>query len=399
MAGGILRVAFATAVALGLLAAAAELVLRAGGARPRGAAELSRAIPDGWTGFRLRPSVSGEEAVVTNELGMHSPRSYPLVPPPGSLRVAVLGSSVAYGMGLRFADTIPAVVERELRAAGHSAEVLSFGTHAFTIVNVSAQLQAYVHQFRPDAVVTVLDLQVALPAWPSVEPAAPEAGSGRPGRWESLRRRGSETSALLALLDDPRRARRWVRRATGLPLRPRSLEGTEREPAQRPALPRSAPAVPEASAAAPPEGVRAWETRRESELAAPLAAMAAFCAERGIALYFVTPYGPYFDFTDEEYESMSARDFLGEAARAHGSERAALAAEVELVTRVVRRVAARGSAQVVDMLEASRAASPRTSPDFTPDGVHLTPAGNATLGRLVAARIDRDLRRPRGGGD
>jgi len=116
-----------------------------------------------------------------------------------------------------------------------------------------------------------------------------------------------------------------------------------------------------------PEDVRAWEERRERELSAPLAAMAAFCAEKAIALYFVTPYGPYFDFTDEELAGMSVQGFLEDAARVHGSERAAVGAEVELITRVVRRVAARGSAQVIDMLEASRGSSLRTSPDFTPE--------------------------------
>jgi lysophospholipase L1-like esterase len=126
--------------------------------------------------------------------------------------------------------------------------------------------------------------------------------------------------------------------------------------------------------------------------------MAAFCAERSIALYFVTPYGPYFDFTDEELEGMTVQGLLEEAARVRGSERAALVAEVELITRVVRRVAARGAAHVIDMLEASRGSSLRTSPDFTPDGVHLSPAGNAALGRLVAARIVRDLKRRDGDG-
>ena len=127
--------------------------------------------------------------------------------------------------------------------------------------------------------------------------------------------------------------------------------------------------------------------------------MAAFCAEKTIALYFVTPYGPYFDFTDEELAGMSVQGFLEEAARVHGSERAALGAEVELITRVARRVAARGSAHVIDMLDASRGSSLRTSPDFTPDGVHLSPAGNAALGRLIAARIARDLKRRSGDGD
>jgi lysophospholipase L1-like esterase len=127
-----------------------------------------------------------------------------------------------------------------------------------------------------------------------------------------------------------------------------------------------------------------------------MAAMAAFCAEKTIALYFVTPYGPYFDFTDEELAGMSVQGFLEESARVHGGERAALGAEVELITRVVRQVAARGSAHVIDMLDASRGSSLRTSPDFTPDGVHLSPAGNAALGRLIAARVLRDLA-PRSG--
>jgi lysophospholipase L1-like esterase len=88
--------------------------------------------------------------------------------------------------------------------------------------------------------------------------------------------------------------------------------------------------------------------------------------------------------------------FLEEAARVHGSERAALGAEVELITRVVRRVAARGSAHVIDMLEASRRSSIRTSPDFTEDGVHLSPTGNAAFGKLIATRIVGDVHRRSG---
>jgi lysophospholipase L1-like esterase len=122
-----------------------------------------------------------------------------------------------------------------------------------------------------------------------------------------------------------------------------------------------------------------------------MAAMAAFSAEKTIALYLVTPYGPYFDFTDDELAHMSVHGFLEESARVHGSERAALGAEVELITRVARRVAAQGSAHVIDMLEASRSSSLRTSPHFSHDGVHLSPAGNAALGKLIAARIVRDV--------
>jgi lysophospholipase L1-like esterase len=385
--GGLLRLALVVGAVLALAACAAELVLRAAGVKPRPAAEPSHIVPDGWTGFRLRPGVSGQEPFVTNDLGMHAPRSYTLARPPGTLRVAMLGSSVVYGLNLGFADTIPAVVERELQAAGHRAEVLNFGTHGFSIVNLSALLQAYVHQLQPDVVVVVVDLQVGLPRWPAVRPAEGPADEGieKLDRWEALLKRGSERSALLTVLDDPRAARRWIRRVTGLPLQPRPSPAPRRPPRARTPGPVHDPAgEPTASA---PEDVRAYEARREAELAAPLAAMAAFAAEKGIAVYFVTPYGPYFDLSEAELARMSVHHFLEEAARVHGSERAALGAEAELITRVVRRVAARGSARVIDMLDASRRSSLRTSPDFTEDGVHLSPAGNVAFGRLIATRI------------
>ena len=112
--GGLLRLALAVGAVLGVLAGVAELGLRAAGVRPRAAPEPSNVVPDGWTGFRLRPGVSGEEPFITNDLGMHAPRSYARTPAPGTLRVAVLGSSVVYGMNVALRDTIPAAIEREL---------------------------------------------------------------------------------------------------------------------------------------------------------------------------------------------------------------------------------------------------------------------------------------------
>jgi hypothetical protein len=397
--GGLLRWALAVAVVLGVGAGAVELGLRAAGAKPHVPAELSNVVPDGWTGFRLRPGVGGQEAFVTNDLGLHAARSYALAPPPGTLRVAVLGSSVVYGLNVPLADTIPAAVERELRAAGRRAEVLNFGTHAFTIVHVSAMLQAYVHQLKPDVVVVVVDLQIGLPSWPEVRPGAapPEPGIVKLDWWQALLARGSERSALVGLLDDPRAARRWIRRTTGLPLQPRPRPTPRPEQGVRTGAPAPGPAP--SPAPAPPERIRAYEERRERELAAPLAAMAAFAAEQSIELYFVTPYGPYFDLTEEELARMSVHGLLEDAARVHGGDRAALGAEVALITRVTRRVAGAGPARVIDMLEASRSSSLRTSSHFTPDGVHLTPAGNAAFGRLIATHILQDLARRPGGGD
>jgi lysophospholipase L1-like esterase len=377
---------------LAAVACGAELVLRAAGVAPRPAAEASTTVPDRFTAFRLRPDVSGEEPHVTNDLGLHAPRAYSPSPAPGVLRVAVLGSSVVYGLNTSFRDTLPAAVERELSASGLRAEALNFGTHAFTLVNVSALLQAYVHQLQPQVVVVVMDLQVALPRWPALRPGTiADDGVQALGFWESLRKRGAARSALVSVFDDPRPARRWIRRASGLPLLPAAAVRAEREETRAAAAAHGE--VGDARSAPPGETVSAYERRRERELAAPLAAMAAFCAARDIRLYFVTPFGPYFHFTDEELARMEVHHFLEEAARVHGSERVALGAEVELITRVLRGLAAKGPARVIDMLEASRRASLRTSAHFTPDGVHLSPQGNAALGRLVAERIAQDVAR------
>jgi hypothetical protein len=394
MAVGLLRMAFAFLTVVGLAAIAVELGLRVGGARPHTTPEASNVVPDGWTGFRLRPGVSGQEAFVTNDLGMHAPRSYTLARPPSSLRVAVLGSSVVYGLATPFADTIPGVLERELQAAGHRAEVLNFGTHGFTIVHVSALLQAYVHQFEPQVVVVVVDLQVGLPAWPPVRAETGEQQDEsiqKLGWREALVKRGSERSALISLIDDPRPARRWIRRATGLPLvaRPRTPPGRQPEAQSQPPAPAAAVGPTPSS----PEEIRAYERARERDLGAPMAAMAAFCAAKGIDLYFMTPYGPYFDLSEDELQRMSVHHFLEEAARIHGSERAALAAEVELITRVARQLAGSGSARVIDMLGASRSSSLRSSPDFTVDGVHFSTTGNAVVGKLIATRIVESIER------
>ncbi len=94
MVGGLLRLALVVTAVLGVVAGVSELGLRAAGVGPRDAAGLTEVIPDRWTGFRLRPGIPGPEAFATNELGMHAPRPYTLEPPPVSMRVAVLGSSV-----------------------------------------------------------------------------------------------------------------------------------------------------------------------------------------------------------------------------------------------------------------------------------------------------------------
>jgi lysophospholipase L1-like esterase len=390
---GLLRQALAVAAVLALLAATAELLLRAAGVEPQATRQPSNVVADGWTDFRLRPDVSGQEAFVTNDLGMHAPRSYATAPPPGFMRVAMLGSSVVYGLNLPFADTLPSALERELQAAGRPAEVLNFGAHAFSIVNVSAQLQAYAHQLQPHVAVVLVDLQVALVRWPPLRPAERSRAEGieTMGRGRALLARGASRSALAGLLDDPRPARRWLRRTTGLPLHPHPGLEPVRAVAPSSAPAAAAPSPGPSLVAEPVAGIADYERRRERELRAPLAAMAAFADAASIELYLVTPYGPYFGLSAEEIERMSVRHFIEDAARVHGDARVALEAEAALVSRVVRQVADDGPAHVVDLLDASRRAAREAPGHFTEDGVHLTPEGNAALGRIIATRLVRDL--------
>ena len=211
-------------------------------------------------------------------------------------------------------------------------------------------------------------------------------GSRSSSGWEALLKRGAARSALLAVFDDPRPARRWIRRASGLPLRPRAARPGRRRPdRERRPCRRGRP---------PPRvrrrRIRAYEERRERELAAPLAAMAAFCAEKSIAIYFVTPYGALL----RPHRRRAGAHGGGPVPRGGGRgprQRAprARGARSSWSPACSAVVAARGSARVIDMLEASRAASLRDLPDFAADGIHLTTTGNAALGRLIARRILR----------
>jgi hypothetical protein len=397
----LLRVVVGATIVLLLIAGALEGALRLSGIKPINLAEagLSATIRDDWTGWRLRPNVqTGPEWALTNALGMHDPRpAYPLQKPVGTTRVAVIGSSVVYGPGNMFNTTIPHGLETELRALGYQAEAMNFGTNGFNVVNSSAMVQAYVQQFQPDAVVIVLDLQMSFPRWPGVMQNTSESSVRQLSWSEALLKRGAERSALLSLIDDPAKARALVA-GLGLPLAPRV------PPPQTPA--RAAPAAPAAPAAAPAPAAAAavstapappptdragFERWRRAELSAPLAATAAFCREKGIRLFVMTPYGPYFQASDDEIAKFSL-GMLKESQAAMGGLRPALVRETELVTEVVREVAGQYGAEVVDMLEPSRAATLKEPPHFSTDGIHYSAAGNVAIGQMLARRVDAALK-------
>ena len=230
----------------------------------------------------------------------------------------------------------------------------------------------------------VVDLQVGLARWPAVRPAtAPQD--------EGIARLGWREALLAARRQQERAA--WPARR---PAARAALDSAGERPAPpaaaapEPTAPTETPASAAAAAPArrrrpgPPEDVPAYEARRERELAAPMAAMSAFCRRAGHRALLRDAVWALL----RAHRRRVRADERAPLHRAGGaaSTRAArgAAAEVELITRAVRRVAGRGSARPSTCSRPRGAASLRAPPHFTEDGVHLSAAGNAALGRLIA---------------
>jgi lysophospholipase L1-like esterase len=71
-----------------------------------------------------------------------------------ALRIAALGESATFGMGVPESFAWPSLLEQRLRARGLAVEVLNFGTVGYTIVQGRALYLGKVRDFRPDVVVS-----------------------------------------------------------------------------------------------------------------------------------------------------------------------------------------------------------------------------------------------------
>jgi hypothetical protein len=357
----------------------AELALRAIGEKPQdlAVAGLSATVPDSWTGWAMRPGAHAREYVVTNAFGMHEDREVSLAKPPGVRRVAVVGSSVTWGPGQNLADTIPRSAERALKEAGCKAEVLNMAHHGFNILNASAYVQAKAHQFQPDAIVIVMDLQMGFPDFPWPDPVEPEETAVRQlGTLEGWFKRASEYSVALSVIDEPTRLRTWISRVLPLPppqARPPEALVQRKKRRLRPAE----------------TSIAEYEARRRRELGSVVAAVSAFAKADGIPLYFVTPYGPYFLATPQQMAGFSLPALMGPALALYGDRSRAFARETEVQSEVIAASATREGARVIDMLPASRAGTMATG-DFSTDGIHMTPPGYHRIGAEIAARLLQD---------
>ena len=129
---------------------------------------LHRFSDDIYLGFELRPGLADHNAA-----GFRG-REVSRAKPPGVWRVAVLGDSVTYGLGVKADEAFPALLERRLNDADGSrgadcqsaspagrlatcpTEVLNFGVPAYGTFQEYTLLGAKVLDYDPDMVITVL---------------------------------------------------------------------------------------------------------------------------------------------------------------------------------------------------------------------------------------------------
>jgi hypothetical protein len=118
--------------------------------------------PDFHRGWSLRPGFAGwtnAENILWVEInadGMRD-RDHPIVAPPGTLRVAVLGDSFMQGLNVELAKTFHSFLEQRLqdclRPTGLQVDVLNFGVSGY---GTAQQWLTYTHHaatYRPDVVI------------------------------------------------------------------------------------------------------------------------------------------------------------------------------------------------------------------------------------------------------
>ena len=142
---------------LGLLGA--EVALRVSGYDPRaealnGRVQLVRSSPAPGRGYELVPGASGTgwgTRVHVNSHGFRGPEVELVAP--GRTRIVALGDSVTFGNDLAYAETWPAALERELRRAGQSVDVLDLGLGGYDTTQEVATLEALGLAFQPAHVI------------------------------------------------------------------------------------------------------------------------------------------------------------------------------------------------------------------------------------------------------
>lgn len=99
---------------------------------------------------------------MVNSVG-HRGAEFPLEKTPGSLRIAVLGDSVAYGFGVELEKTFPLQLQSLLQQKGQAAEVLNFAVSGYGTAAHIELFNSKVKQYEPDFVLLAYVLNDPLP--------------------------------------------------------------------------------------------------------------------------------------------------------------------------------------------------------------------------------------------
>jgi hypothetical protein len=143
-----------------LFLCALELGLRLGGAKMEG----SLYEIDPVRHFSFRPGAKGWHTtesdiyVRINEQGRRD-LTRTLVPSPGTLRIAVLGSSTTAALEVEQPQTYTALLEKELSLPGRPVEVLNFGTEGFGAGQDYYTLRDQVWNYHPQIVMDEVSLK------------------------------------------------------------------------------------------------------------------------------------------------------------------------------------------------------------------------------------------------
>ena len=131
--------------------------------------------------------------------------------PRPALRIAAIGESVTFGMGVQAGEAWPAVLERSLRDRGLDVQVLNFGVIGYTLVQGRELYLGRASEWRPD---------VLLVCFPCVNEAANATdGFNDLVKLELVRRRGFQWRMFL----DRFSCVRWMASRLGKSLAPEVL--------------------------------------------------------------------------------------------------------------------------------------------------------------------------------
>ncbi|MBT6718126.1 MAG: hypothetical protein HOB18_10885 [Nitrospina sp.] len=145
----------------------------------------------------------------------------------------VLGSSVVWGLGEYIKNTIPRSAERVLEESGCASEVLNVGGQGYNILNTNSFIVTKAHQFQPDAIAVVMDMQMLFPQFPPTNPITDEkAVIKQLGYFEGLYKKITEYSVVLTVLDNV-----WIKndffKLFNFPIKPKNWNPKDAQPVKK----------------------------------------------------------------------------------------------------------------------------------------------------------------------